>query len=267
MKKVFPFIFAIILSLSAEAQTWEWKNERNGLQSMSASMTLFDSQQHISAIRFKAGRHKLQIVGDPAEDADSTSAMALRHGALAAINGSYFNVKKLTPVTYIKENGRVEGRTTQDEMFRVDGVVAIKGKHIDIFPCDTADYDSATRKYTYAMASGPVLLQDGKACKEKWPRSGFFSKRHPRTLMGTGADGWVYLIVIDGRFPGRGIGTTIAETVEVARLFGLENAINLDGGGSSVAWTLESGVLSHPYDNKRFDHYGQRVVPNIVMVK
>ena len=86
-------------------------------------------------------------------------------------------------------------------------------------------------------------------------------------MIGTTADGWTYLIVIDGRFPGQGIGTTIHETAEICRMFGLCDALNLDGGGSSVLWTKEFGTISHPYDNKRFDHSGQRVVPNVVYIR
>ena len=53
----------------------------------------------------------------------------------------------------------------------------------------------------------------------------------------------------------------------VAKMFGLKDALNLDGGGSSTLWTKPAGVVSHPYDNRRFDHYGQRSVPNIVVVR
>ena len=85
--------------------------------------------------------------------------------------------------------------------------------------------------------------------------------------MGTTNDGWVYLVVIDGRTPGKADGATIHETARIARLLGLDNAINLDGGGSSTLWTRAGGVISKPCDNKRFDSAGQRRVPNIVIIK
>ena len=72
-------------------------------------------------------------------------------------------------------------------------------------------------------------------------------------------------MVIDGRFP-EGIGTTISETAQIARMVGMVDALNLDGGGSSTLWMEGKGVLSHPYDNKKYDGYGQRIVPNIVVI-
>ena len=73
--------------------------------------------------------------------------------------------------------------------------------------------------------------------------------------------------MIDGRFPRQGEGATLDETVAIAQQFGLKDAINFDGGGSSTLWVEGPGVLNHPYDNRRFDNYGQRVVPNILYIK
>ena len=117
------------------------------------------------------------------------------------------------------------------------------------------------------LASGPVLLLGGWEARDEWPSTSFYTKRHPRTFIGTTSDGWVYLVVIDGRTPGKADGATIHETALIARLLGLENALNLDGGGSSTLWTRAHGVVSNPCDNHRFDHAGQRRVPNIVLIK
>ena len=50
------------------------------------------------------------------------------------------------------------------------------------------------------------------------------------------------------------------------RYVGLTEAINLDGGGSTTLWTEKTGVINHPYDNKKFDHVGERTVPNLIVV-
>lgn len=71
------------------------------------------------------------------------------------------------------------------------------------------------------------------------------------------------MAVIDGRFKGQGDGATIAETAYIARQLGLTEALNLDGGGSSTLWTAQEGVLNHPYDNRRFDHEGERGAPQL----
>ncbi|MGN0189559.1 MAG: phosphodiester glycosidase family protein, partial [Candidatus Cryptobacteroides sp.] len=77
----------------------------------------------------------------------------------------------------------------------------------------------------------------------------------------------IYFIVIDGRFPEDAVGMTIGQTAELCRMLGLKDAINLDGGGSSTMWIKDRGVVSHPYDNKKFDHEGERVVPNVILIK
>ena len=208
------------------------------------------------------------LANDSAAASDSTSALARRYGARTAINASYFNVTTLYPTTFVKDNRKQEGWTMPEELRRVDGIIAFKGNKVEIFHSDTLSYAALTGKYREAMAAGPMLLKDGVEARPDWPsKDKFYIKRHPRTLIGTTADGWVYWIVIDGRFPGQGIGTTIHETAEVARMFGLKDALNLDGGGSSVLWTQRFGVISHPYDNRRFDPFGQRVVPNIIYVR
>jgi exopolysaccharide biosynthesis protein len=77
----------------------------------------------------------------------------------------------------------------------------------------------------------------------------------------------VWLVVVDGRFPGEAEGMSIAELTTLAEKLGLVEALNLDGGGSSTLWTLPGGVLNHPCDNGQFDHVGQRIVPNAVVVR
>ena len=73
-------------------------------------------------------------------------------------------------------------------------------------------------------------------------------------------------MVIDGRFKGAADGASIYETAYICHLFGMTDAINLDGGGSSALWTSTTGVISHPCDNRRFDHEGERTVPNLIAV-
>lgn len=244
-----------------------WADIGKGAQVAYIQAELFGTMQSISVIRYPEKRLRMRIVNDPGPEADSTSALAIRHKALGAVNGSYFNVKTLEPVTYVKENRKVEGKTTNRETFRTDGLLAIRGRKVDIIRCDTLNYDDATKRCTDVLASGPVLLIDGWEARDEWPAESFYTKRHPRTLVGTTNDGWVYLVVIDGRTKGKADGATIHETARIARLLGLDNAINLDGGGSSTLWARPEGVISNPCDNRRFDHAGQRRVPNIVIIK
>jgi len=264
MKRILLSLALAGLSLNAPCIDWGWVDIGRNAQAGYACTILFNSAQSISVIRYKASSYRTEIVNDMAEEADSTSALAVRHDGIGAVNGSYFDVAKLTPATYVKNDGIVEGATAETEKFRTDGIVAIRGRHkLTIKPCDVI----STERCREALASGPILIQNGSPVRSEWPDRSFFTERHPRTIVGTSSDGWVYFIVIDGRAPGNADGATIAEAVEIAMLFNLENAINLDGGGSSTLWTKEGGVLSHPCDNRRFDHYGQRKIPNAIIFR
>lgn len=250
------------ISFSVRGQEWNWQEIGKGVEAARTQTEMFDSPQSISVVRYKASKHRTMIVNDVREMADSTSALARRYGAAGAINGSYFNMKELTPTTLVIDDGVQEGTTVESEKnSRTDGVVAIKGKRRIIIGYDLPE------RCREALASGPVLLQDGRPARKEWPEDSFYTSRHPRTVMGTTADGWVYFIVVDGRFRGQAAGASIPEAVSIAAMFGLKDAINLDGGGSSTLWTESLGVLSHPSDNRKYDHAGQRIVPNAVVFK
>lgn len=76
---------------------------------------------------------------------------------------------------------------------------------------------------------------------------------HPRTAAGSNANGrYLILIVVDGRQPGYSEGCTLYELAEMMIKFGgVENAINLDGGGSSAMVIEKNGepdVVNSPIE-------------------
>lgn len=75
------------------------------------------------------------------------------------------------------------------------------------------------------------------------------------------------MAVIDGRAKGQAAGATIAETAYIARLLGLTDALNLDGRRLFGTLDGTGGVVSHPSDNRRFDHAGERAVPNGIVAR
>jgi hypothetical protein len=72
----------------------------------------------------------------------------------------------------------------------------------------------------------------------------------PRTAVGTTPDGRLFMAVIDGRQSGLSLGTASRETAEILLQFGVTNAINLDGGGSStmVVNSRPDRVVNSPSD-------------------
>ena len=261
---------------------FEWHDLDRGAQWAAMETEVFGAHQHISVVRYPAKKFKTEVAndsglknpkreGDPAavdpeKPATTTSKFAERYGAYIAINAGYFNMRTLYPATYVKDGGEVEGSTAPNELPRVNGVVAFKGHRIDIFSCNPDEYDAKCKGYDEALACGPVLIEDG-VVKGDWPETSFYISRHPRSIIGTTKDGMVYMIDIDGRWHGKAEGATIPETAEIARMFGLVNALNLDGGGSSTLWTAPTGVICHPNDNGRWDNKGERTVPNVIYAR
>ena len=226
---------------------------------------LFDSHQSIAFIRINPQVYTLDIFCGEGAAADSTSALCTRNAALAGINGSYFDIKKLSHATFIRDNGRVSASTDSSETFRTNGAFCSRADSLYICSISALPEDAWE-----TMASGPLLMDEGEVITysegiEGW--DGFYNRRHPRSLIGTDADGFIWFVVVDGRAKGKADGMTIDELTQLAVMMGLSDALNLDGGGSSTLWSSVAGVLNHPCDNHRFDHVGQRVVPNVISVK
>ena len=86
--------------------------------------------------------------------------------------------------------------------------------------------------------------------------------RHPRTALGLDATGQrVTLVVVDGRQPGFSEGLSEYELAELLCELGCRDALNFDGGGSSIMLT-NNQIVNHPSESN-----GPRPVPVIVGVR
>lgn len=275
---------------------WKVTKLERGAQAMYAQVPMFNSVQSICVIKYPAKKFKTEILHRPGDQSDVPSKIGAEVGAAFALNAGYFNMKDLTPTVYFRVGDEVYGRTHPTEVYRVDGVVAFKNKKgtkVMIAKSDTTQYDAVAGKCHTVMATGPTLViedeiivpvimgdaADGAnvaAMKEEqqskvkrptqhYSSAKFYDRRHPRTAIGTDSKGYVYYVVIDGRFAGQADGASIWETARICQLLGMDNATNLDGGGSTTIWGEETGVINHPYDNRKFDHEGERKIPNLIV--
>ena len=251
------------------AAGWEWKDAGDGAEWTYAQFPFRGSTQSISMVRYPSSKRETSLVHAPGELASTTDTLAMRENARIALNGCYFNMRRLIPHTFFSIDGEVLGQTPATGEGRSNGVLAIKdreGHQLEILQYDSTKVETYRTGYHSALASGPILRLDGKV-PDIDLQSSFNYMRHPRTVIGWDGKGEVYMIVVDGRFPGQADGMSIPELTTVTRLLGLKDAINLDGGGSSTLWTDATGIINFPYDNRQFDHKGARKVPNIVIVK
>lgn len=209
---------------------------------------------------------------------ERVSSMVRRHPGrvLAAVNGDFF-----TP----------EGRPLGPEVSR--GVARRGGRRPALAWRDGASPVVATVAVTDGAVSGigwelpspgpgapgaepdpageidvvggfPELLDGGARVGDLGvqARPGFAASRHPRTAAGYDADGErLWLIVVDGRQGAYSTGMTLPEVTTLLEHLGADEALNLDGGGSSVM-VVGNRVLSRPSDPE-----GERPVVNALVVK
>ncbi len=103
----------------------------------------------------------------------------------------------------------------------------------------------------YEVVGGNVMLvQDGAAVAH------LNKIRHPRTVVGlNAAKTRLIVMIVDGRKPGIAIGMNYDELAAEMLRLGCHDAVNLDGGGSSVlavrdAATGEMKILNEPTDGR-----------------
>lgn len=87
----------------------------------------------------------------------------------------------------------------------------------------------------------------------------FGERRNPRTLAGTTPGGNLLLVAVDGRRPGYSVGASFEESAEIMDALGAEEAVNLDGGGST-GMTLDERLVTRPSDTTGERPIGDAVV-------
>ena len=184
--------------------------------------------------------------------------IAKRYNALAAINGGGFEDSGGTgnggtPVGLVVSEGEVKHTGTGGKYnitvgFNEDNVMVI-GK-------DMTKSDAKEKRIRDAITFGPALIVNGEAVAVKGSSSGL----NPRTAIGQRADGAVLMLVIDGR-QASSLGATYADMIAVLLEYGAVNAINMDGGSSSLMY------YKGEYLNRGVSLTGSRNMPTAFIVR
>lgn len=282
IRRIYLFIvFLYSLSLQLSSQTaedsttivtarWETTVAPNGMVHKRAAIPhLYKGNQSINLVEIPAGgdfRYDIAV-----SQMTPISQLAQEHQALAAINGSFYNMQKGNSVCYLKIGKEVVDTTTSREFkLRVTGAVHVYKKKLRVLPWSPEIEAKYRKNKGTVLASGPLLLDDGKTCSWDACDSSFVATKHPRSAVFTTKDKRTVFITVDGRSKGNAIGVSIPELAHLIRILGGEDALNLDGGGSTTLWMKDApdnGVLNYPSDNGKFDHKGERKIPNIIYVK
>ena len=221
--------------------------------------------------------HRLRYAYD--RELTEVSLQAKKYNALAAVNGSFFDMVLGNPVCYLRIEGEEvgintapkNGDTTQRKYYQY-ATLCLDGDSMAFVVPDADRFHERTLPYPDVMTAGPMLIIDSGIVMQRNDRN-FITNRHNRTAVGQRADGTVVIVVVDGRHKGHAEGMSIPQLSQMMLWMGCRNAINLDGGGSTTfyfdsdAFDNKDGVMNYPSDNATFDHGGERFVSSILYVK
>ena len=112
---------------------------------------------------------------------------------------------------------------------------------------------------TEAVGGFPDLIDQGERVGdlEVGARPSFAAARHPRSAVGVNSgSGQVWIVLVDGRQVPHSAGMTLPELAQLFEAAGTDEALNLDGGGSSAM------VVGGAPVNRPSDATGERAVVN-----
>lgn len=289
MKKLLLSIIAIVITLSCQPKCddanyltfkkakWEVTEIEKGITlkqyHFQGEEAIFESAQYISIIEIDvtaAQKGRWAFANDPGK-ITRTSKFAADSGALFAMNGTFYNMSlPYNSVSFFRKYGELCYEMNENMGQRDNGAVAID-ENGDIYlvaaPVDSIgmvlDKEWALGiEEPHVMGSGPLLVYNGENAYLN--EGSFNAKRHPRSAVATN-DKKIFLITVDGRAPGLSDGMSLPEFTRIMNYIGAENALNLDGGGSTTLYVEGKGIVNHPSDNKKFDNEGERYVVNSLL--
>ena len=204
---------------------------------------------------------------------ETVSEFGKTGNAIAAVNGNFFNTHIGGSVCFLKVNGSVINRT-HDELngtlylpWLDTAAMAINLNHVTIITRPPAT-GWAQNHYDFPtiISAGPLLVWNKKIVPQRAHR--FNDTRYSRTGVGLTKDHHLIIITVDGNAK-ESAGVTIPEFANLFKALKCVSAMNFDGGGSTTMWVSgepENGVVSHPTDNKKYDHLGERKVANAILI-
>lgn len=194
----------------------------------------------------KAGRQSLKIdnINQPrmlstytllyTRDWGLTSPTPPKYGVNIAIQDN-----KITAISYgstaIPENGYViSGPKAKLEPFFMAKKIELDIKMVPQW-----------ENIDHIISGGPSLIKDGEVFIDVTAQKlGAITGKNPRTAIGYTAHNEFIMVTVDGR-EHASVGMTLGELARMMKGFGCINAMNLDGGGSTVMY-VQGKVVNNP---------------------
>lgn len=217
-------LFAMFAPLRAE---WIFSNTETlpapeGIEFVRRSASDGKRAVMLHVVSFRAKAHTFAVMDNPDGAFDLGSASAKR-GALAAVNGGYFQPDR-TPLGLVVRQGVTIHPLERAKL--LSGIVVVKKDRIALLR--TGEF-RASKEVREALQAGPFLVDGGKAV------AGLNDKRDAaRTVVFADSAGDFGVLICKS--------TTLAETARILVTPGLlpagkiTRALNLDGGSSTALW-------------------------------
>lgn len=191
---------------------------------------------------------QMVLAKDQIGESETTLEAVQRYGAIAGINaGGYADeprTKRRYPLSTTMLNGTyVYGFEPSFDDLTFIGFDA-KRKLIGGVFYEQQELDKLNPEFGATFV--PVLLKGGmkQTIPKKWLNS-----RAPRTVVGNYKDDQLLFIVTDGYHTNGSAGATLPELQDMMQKFGVIDAYNLDGGGSS-SLIIDDNIVNHPSEGK-----------------
>lgn len=264
MKKFISFLLLLCTCfLFSDAQTaadaeaikniqWTTKTIADGIILKNCEKeSFFSSLQSIAILEIDTAVAKVDFKVDfEKSEFHPVSVFGRKNKAIAAINGTYFNVNTGISWHFIKIDGKKVAATVENEFStRASGVFTVTDGVVDISTWNKEKEAALAGDAEYALVCGPLMLDDD-ADFDMWDDD-FTSVRHPRSCVANTGNGKVLIIAVDGRQSNRANGMSLYELRFFVRQLGCVDAMNLDGGGSTalyVAGQPNYGIVNKPID-------------------
>lgn len=245
--------------------------------------------QNVNVLEFNPHLSSKKAIIAYSKEKDSLSSFAGRYpGSVAGINAAYFLERKDTiSYTYVKVNSEVlstiDVPSSNKFSWKNEGAFMFDNKKQD-FKIGYTPSNLKGNNIDNILTSAPVLIDNFKPVGLTFADTSKVNLkkldyehpvkhqgiRHPRTALAITRDGHLLLVTVDGRNP-KASGMTAAElTSFLQKFFNPKSAINMDGGGSTTMWIKgqpDNGIVNHPTDNKKYDHFGQRRVETVILIQ
>jgi len=178
------------------------------------------------------------------------------HAVAEAIVGGFFVRPAGTPLGELRTSGIARpARPFEAPWGDVRACLHVVGGHVALARRDELPAEPAGD----LLQAGPLLVRDGVPCVDGDVEgfsagqgqfdSDITAGRYPRAALGLAPRGRLLAVACDGRRSGVDAGLSMPELAQVMLELGAEDAINLDGGGSTTL-VHRGHLLNRPYSEQ-----------------